>query len=303
MNERIDFIKGCSYLNEIFKSNKPFAAGKIGINEFKILYCYLNTDYGSTFEDSEHRIKFREKAKNLLYINNGVFPETEEIKISFTNEIIKSLKNIDCIVEWMDSIFVETELLFVRNLLKFEKDTIKNNTNNATIITSKTLEPYYSNIPWTQNLKDKKVLVISPFTESITKQYQKRNLLWEDSKILPEFELKTLKHQLSPALGIPSMYDSWIEMVEDMKRKISCIDFDVALIGTGASSLPLVSHCKEIGKQAIHLGGALQILFGIKGNRWDKHKIIKNFYNENWIRPSGDEIPKGFKKNEDGCYW
>ena len=42
-------------------------------------------------------------------------------------------------------------------------------------------------------------------------------------------------------------------------------DFDVALIGCGAYGFPLAAKLKTAGKQAIHLGGVLQALFGIKG--------------------------------------
>jgi hypothetical protein len=92
-------------------------------------------------------------------------------------------------------------------------------------------------------------------------------------------------------------------MLADIKRKIELINFDIALIGTGGSSLPLAVHCKQLGKQAIHLGGALQILFGIKGYRWDNKPHVSCFYNDHWIRPNGDEIPKDYKLNEEGCYW
>ena len=53
-----------------------------------------------------------------------------------------------------------------------------------------------------------------------------------------------------------------------MKSEIDKCDYDVCLIGCGAYGFPLAAHVKHKGKQAIHLGGTLQLLFGIKGNRW-----------------------------------
>ena len=88
-----------------------------------------------------------------------------------------------------------------------------------------------------------------------------------------------------------------------MRNQISKIEFDIAFIGTGASSLPLTAYCKSIEKTAIHLGGSLQVLFGIKGARWDDHLIGREFYNQNWIRPSTDETPTNYKNSENGCYW
>jgi hypothetical protein len=80
------------------------------------------------------------------------------------------------------------------------------------------------------------------------------------------------------------------------------IDFDIALIGVGVYGLPLASYCKEMDKIGFHLGGALQILFGIKGNRWkDLNLDIANY--SHWKFPSEDETPH-FKNNcEGGCYW
>lgn len=43
------------------------------------------------------------------------------------------------------------------------------------------------------------------------------------------------------------------------------INFDTAIIGCGAYGMPLAAQIKNAGRQAIHLGGAVQLLFGIKG--------------------------------------
>ena len=63
----------------------------------------------------------------------------------------------------------------------------------------------------------------------------------------------------------------------------------------------LGAFCKDMGKKAIHIGGATQILFGIKGKRWDSC----GYYNEHWVRPSADETPKGVERFEHGtfAYW
>jgi glycerol-3-phosphate dehydrogenase len=59
------------------------------------------------------------------------------------------------------------------------------------------------------------------------------------------------------------------------KKRSTKKDYDVALIGCGAYGLPLASHVKRKGKQSIHLGGGLQLLFGIKGKRWDDNPEVK----------------------------
>nr|WP_162051116.1 MULTISPECIES: hypothetical protein [unclassified Lentimonas] len=80
------------------------------------------------------------------------------------------------------------------------------------------------------------------------------------------------------------------------------IDFDVALIGAGAWSIPLATHAKALGKIGIHLGGTTQILFGIKGKRWEKGGEPA-YYNDSWVRPNAAETRSGVNKIESGCYW
>ena len=88
-----------------------------------------------------------------------------------------------------------------------------------------------------------------------------------------------------------------------MKDEIAKKDFDIALIGCGAYGLPLASHVKRLGKIGIHMGGCLQLLFGIKGQRWDSIKKINKFYNDSWVRPLEADKPKNYLKVENGCYW
>ena len=80
-------------------------------------------------------------------------------------------------------------------------------------------------------------------------------------------------------------------------------DFEVAIVGCGAYGLPLAARLKEAGKKVIHLGGATQIIFGIKGKRWDQHPKVSGMYNEYWTRPMEAEKPSNAESIESGCYW
>jgi len=65
----------------------------------------------------------------------------------------------------------------------------------------------------------------------------------------------------------------------------------------------LAGYIKSLGKKAVHLGGATQILFGIKGKRWEERSDFKQLFNKYWIRPLETEKPINYKKIEGGCYW
>jgi hypothetical protein len=77
----------------------------------------------------------------------------------------------------------------------------------------------------------------------------------------------------------------------------------VALLGCGAYGLPLAAAIKRSGRQAIHLGGALQVLFGIRGRRWEQIPKIAALMNDHWIRPSEAETPVSAVRVDQGCYW
>lgn len=283
--EKKNFVNGSFYLYKQFEKNEPFAAGKIGNCELICIYNYF------MYQHKNQLVQWSPNVIEETYNNTGVFPQTEQARIEFINEIVNCMPDIDCLAWW--SMFN----------MDFEGRFIKKYSPNCELIDLQSLEPFYSGSPWTEHLKGKKVLVISPFTDTIQKQYKIKDKLWKDSRILPDFELLTIKHQHSPGIDKPSKYNSWIEMITDLKEQMNKVEYDVMLIGAGASALPLVAHAKRTGKKAIHLGGPLQLLFGIKGGRWDNGDIGKVFYNEYWTRPSLEETPEKFKNIEGGCYW
>lgn len=99
-----------------------------------------------------------------------------------------------------------------------------------------------------------------------------------------------------------------------MEDEIDKEDYDICLLGCGAYGFPLAAHVKRQGKQAVHLGGALQLLFGIKGKRWeDPNYGVKEWnipygsytalMNKYWIRPDNITSPPNIQQVEGGCYW
>lgn len=285
-NTKKEFVNGSFYLNDKFKSNEPFGCGKIGNCELMCIYNYY------MYKQNKQHVQWMPNVVDEIYNNAGVFPQTEQARVEFIKEITDSLPYIDSLAWW--SMFN----------MPFEASYIRSYSPNCELIDLQCIEPFYSGTPWSEHLENKNVLVISPFTDSICKQYEKRHLIWKDQRVLPTFKtLLTLKHPHSPGIDKPSKYDSWLDMIRHFKNVMDTIDYDVLLVGVGASSLPLVAHAKKNGKKAIHLGGPLQLLFGIKGGRWNNGDIGKHFYNEYWISPSADETPVKYKNIEGGCYW
>jgi hypothetical protein len=273
---------GNTLIIRLLQSNQPLAIGKIGNVELNAILNF------STKKNRKGKIYWREKLSKRLFYNAGVFPPQDEILNRFSTEFLAALGYIDLLAVW----YKTGECNIVTKYL-----------SEATLVELSAFDFFKHKRPWTQLLKNRKVLVIHPFVETIKKQYARREKLWPyNPDILPLFNLQTLKVPLSNAL-VNSAFQDWFEAFDFLKRKIDQIDFDIAIVGAGAWSIPLVVYAKKIGKVGIHLGGATQLLFGIKGGRWDNSLIAKQFYNDSWVRPSPVETPKNASAIEKGCYW
>ena len=161
---------------------------------------------------------------------------------------------------------------------------------------------------WMPALSGKRILVISPFEKSINMQYSKRKNIFTTGKNnnfeYPDFELQVLKCPNTIKGNDPFPHNNWLETFEDMCNKIDSLDFDIAILGCGSYGMPLAHYIKKIGKSSIYAGAYAQVMFGIKGKRWDvEGNPHRSYWNEHWKWPEEDEIPKNAKKVEGGCYW
>lgn len=232
------------------------------------------------------------KAKDVLYRmcnNSGFFPATEEAGRRFADEMKKACGQVDLLCVWHNSM---------------EDYAMKQYAGDIQYGSPIGIEPYYFSIPWTRALKGKKVLVIHPFADSIRKQYEtNREKLFQNPDILPEFELHTLKAVQTIAGNRDPRFSDWFEALDHMEREAMKIDFDVAIVGCGAYGFPLCARLKKHGKIAIHMGGATQMLFGVKGSRWENNPAFRNIINEYFVRPSQQEVPENAGRVEGACYW
>ena len=278
-------LLGCDEANEFIYdriiSGKPFMACRFGSTELNAV---------GTFHFK--REKEYEKEIEHVCFYSGFFPHDESLGIQFAQTMKDACRQADYFSVWY---------------MPYEDYFIKHYTSKETKIGYLTsFEPWKSRNPWTKALKGKKVLVIHPFEDSIRAQYSKRKELFESVDILPDFDLRTLKAVQTLADNVDSRFSNWFEALNYMYVQAMKIDFDVAILGCGAYGMPLAAMLKEAGKQAIHLGGVTQILFGIKGKRCEEareYQYIREMMNENWTYPLESEKPKSAQKIEGNCYW
>lgn len=262
--------------------DRPCAIGKIGSSEMGALRHYwANADASGYCESWSYHPR-------TLYRIAGVYPPQAAIFSRFCKEYEEALAHFDVLAVWFNW---------------GEKTAIRRSANNASLIALTALDPIYHEKPWSQKLAGKRVLVISPFVATMRSQYLRREQVWRSKpNMLPSFELITLRSPVSAFLTDPQ-YPDWFTALNAMRDEMTAVRFDIAIVGAGAWSLPLVAHAKMLGASAIHLGGGTQLLFGIQGGRWESRPEISCLRNEAWVHPSPEETPEAVRLIEGGCYW
>ncbi len=275
--------------------HEPFWAGRFGGTEMNMIYQTL---LFRIHPEKDHR----EEAVQKLCMLSGFFPEDVALGEMFVDRMLADCGQMDLVAEWRrymeDYIYVKyqpdtrlTQLLRLEpwNMYQYPHSKIK---------------------PWSAALKGKKVLVVHPFEDSIRKQYEENRRyiferIYDAEDILPEFELITLKAVQTLAGENDDRFHTWFDALNWMEEQCRQIDFDVAIIGCGAYGFPLAAEIKRMGKIAIHLGGATQIMFGIIGSRWENEyqRFYRDVVNEHWVRPQESEKIAHANAVESACYW
>jgi hypothetical protein len=264
------------------KSGEPFMAGRLGANELSSIKMF----------DFDFQAKFD---KQLYYLSNGAgfFPPTVTAGKQFAQMMLSLIPEADLMAVW--------QMPFYGYYLK------RYASPDVRLAYLADLEPWVQpDTPWSAALQGKKVLVIHPFSKTIEKQYQKREPIFPGTDVLPEFELKTLQAVQTIAGAADDRFATWFDALDWMEQEALKMEFDVAIIGCGAYGFPLAARLKMAGKQAIHLAGATQLLFGIRGSRWDSnpyYRYVQRFFNDFWIHPPATDRPENVAQVENACYW
>jgi hypothetical protein len=271
---------------DLIRREEPAALGKLGDVEVKALSWHLGIPRYYALGRAVPTLGEQE-----LFEQAGVFPKSEATYHRFCDLFLTRLAKLDLCALW-------------HNPGEFE---ITQRTCPGAHWTELTaLEPYFHPAaPWSQALAGKRVLVVHPFEDSIRRQHARRDAIWRNVPgLLPDFDLLTLR---SPYGFSANRFPDWFAMLawleESVSRLAASPGFDVALIGCGAAGIPLAVHCRTLGKIGIHTGGPTQLLFGIRGGRWDQRREFQPFFNEAWIRPAPDETPAEAPRVDKGGYW
>ena len=317
-------------IKQALDNKQPIVIGKIGTNELLLIYCYHLISQGRMQE-------FPPDVLKEIEYGAGLYPVDKPTIETFIKVYLESLRSVDVFASWNDR-FIDFEHALYSSYVLANRVSSKGG-----IVELTALESFYtSREHWWQTLfVGRCILVISPFTDSIQKQLEtsKRDKVWcgRWSGFWPDgiafkfirfdhpWSLLSKEEQANSGL---EDYKRFSDKLKRFEKEIDGVgDFDIALIGAGCYSLPLCAYIKNTKRQiAFHLGGGLQMMFGVYGSRWNtlltntqglgntlltntqglgntSSGIFKEYVNDACIRPSGNEIPNEYKMQEGGAYF
>lgn len=276
-------------------SAAPLAVSRFGYSELRTLltFLHINEDVPNIYKllsfvkGEKVEPWWNKNTMKIITHNAGLFPSKIDIIENFCRLTLTDMQEIDILGSWLGG-----------------EKWIKHLMPNTKFMRFRDFYHFLHHDPWTSALARKKVLVVHPFAKSIQHQYQLKDKIFSGVYTLPDFELIAYQAVQSIAGNKPSRFDNWFEALNSMKADFANIDFDIAIIGCGAYGMPLAAFIKrDLKKKAIHLGGNTQILFGIKGSRWENDPTFNHIFNSYWIKPLPEETPTGHHSIDSNSYW
>jgi hypothetical protein len=287
----MDINMGSAYICATLRKGTPCLIGRNGTIETQVL------SYGAGVEGMRKKLE----------MNAGVFPSTQESVEAWIRAYKTALNCIEdepIVAGWYEPMKVAEERILKQYCL------------SDTYIPLRSLEPYYipkmmSSLRWTSLLDGKRVAVVTSFAKSVASQVLKGPEIWgsEADTLLPRGTTWIpIQTGYSPELAQgratwPPEVTNWQEAVAYLKKKVIEAGAEICIIGCGGLGMILGAELKKEGLQCIVMGGATQVLFGIKGKRWASHDVISKMWTDGWVWPSLEETPGGASAVEGSCYW
>lgn len=282
-----DFLKLQTF---ILNSNKPFFIGRLSGNETRFVGDILS---GNSVSPDLFR--------NMLYGAGISFSDTADIELYIQLYDI-AVSHCDMLGVWNGNMRMQAANYY-RHL----------DTEHAKIpqIAAQALEPYYymdsSKYQFHKIFENKRVLIISSHYETVKAQIDKRSTLFNQ----PIFSDSTQFFVYKPPQQNGGSHNgqSWVEHADKMRFDLKNIkenkfDFDIALVSCGGFGMIMSDYIfSSLKTSVMYVGGALQIYFGIMGQRWTSNDRIARHMNNEWVRPMDQDKPKHPNLCENNCYW
>ena len=274
-------------------SGSGYATGKLGLSQKQWMYyeIFRATNNG----DTQALRKYENNLEFHALNQEGIFPASMDFYLEFNRFYIEHVKNLDCLGLCYQPASMEMQLIKYYGL---KNKFIHYLFQEPDLSVGLCYLPYF---------KDQKLLLVCPFADILKERATKQIFegVWAKTG-KPWFypkEVDAVEFPYGFATATHQRYSTVIDLFEAIMRQIEQKSFDVALIAAGGLSIPIASTIKNMGKVAIDLGGHLQFLFGVIGQRWRTEENRRNIFTEWWIDMPEKYKPKEINVCDNGAYW
>jgi hypothetical protein len=271
-----------------------YAAGKLGVTERAMLQYPLVVERGASrmqliaFEQS-----LRYKASGLA----GVFPAEAGFYLRYAQLYADCVRRLDCV--GVDPAALEAT-----------EQILRHHRIDGALIEYVDQEPDRS-IPADDRLcylpyfAGKRLLLVCPFADLLRERATRETFeaVWAKTgkRWFEPASVEAVEFPYGFARSTQERYSTCIDLLDEVAGRMRAHDYDVALIAAGgALGIPLAAAARAEGRVGICLGGHLQALFGVLGDRWRGSDEWRRLYlNDAWVdmperyRPAPDEAPRG----------
>lgn len=141
---------------------------------------------------------------------------------------------------------------------------------------------------WLELLRGRRLVIVAPFADLLRDRaradiyeaaWASAGKRWFEPAAVASVEIP---YGFDPATQ--RRYRSALELLDDVAGRLAALDFDVALIAAGGIAIPMAAAVKASGRVGLSLGGHLQVMFGVHGQRWlQRRHWREEIINGAWI--------------------
>ena len=262
-------------LRSALEERRGFAAGKLGNTEQAILRYPLVLRQGL---DPAAIRAYDVFLANSVSRHSGIFPTSPAFLRRFVDLYVEAVASLDSIgvLSWPGDADLLAEHRFAGRPIDFldqEPD------RSVPADQSRCYLPLF---------RGKRLLLVCPFAEVLRDRANRETFeaVWGGIG-KPWFEpasVDALEFPYGFVAETRERYRDALVLLDEIRERIDPESFDVALIAAGGLAIPLAAALKAQGKVAISLGGHLQVLFGVLGERWrGRRNWERNYFNDAWV--------------------
>jgi hypothetical protein len=280
-------------VGEALADGRGFAAGKVANTERAML------QYRMVREREADRLRiwaFERMLTAQALLTAGIFPPDAAFHRRFETGYAEAVRSLDCV--GVDPRFLPSSL----EVLGFHEV-------EGDVMRWWDQEPDHRSAgdDWLGHLRGRRLLLVSPFASLLARRATRETFeaVWA-SIGKPWFAPAHVDALEFPFGWSPSTWKRFptaLDLLEDIASRVAGRDFDVAIVGAGGLGIPIAAFVKGLGRVGISLGGFVQPLFGIAGERWRGYEDWQRagIFNDAWIELPPEYHPGPGETLED--YW